>query len=282
MNYEYSNPKLGSIFGYTDHLQNNEKGFSIKKGIIQFLWNRNEKPINLIIDDLSLKLEPNQILTTTYLQKVVFAPDSPPITAFIFNREFYCISDHDNEVSCNGILFFGTQDIPIVSIPDEQIRKFDLLLEVILEEFRTSDNIQGDMLQMLLKRFIIITTRLAKAQLMVKNLSDTQLDTIRQFNVLVDMNYRTKRKVKEYADLLHRSPKTLSNLFAAYNHKSPQQIIHERIVLEAKRMLLYSEKQNQEVAFELGFEDPAYFSRFFKKITGKTPTQFKLSQELIR
>ena len=282
MNYEYSNPKLGSIFGYTDHLQNNEKGFSIKKGIIQFLWNRNEKPINLIIDDLSLKLEPNQILTTTYLQKVVFAPDSPPITAFIFNREFYCISDHDNEVSCNGILFFGTQDIPIVSIPDEQIRKFDLLLEVILEEFRTSDNIQGDMLQMLLKRFIIITTRLAKAQLMVKNLSDTQLDTIRQFNVLVDMNFRTKRKVKEYADLLHRSPKTLSNLFAAYNHKSPQQIIHERIVLEAKRMLLYSEKQNQEVAFELGFEDPAYFSRFFKKITGKTPTQFKLSQELIR
>ncbi|MEM6700950.1 MAG: helix-turn-helix domain-containing protein, partial [Bacteroidota bacterium] len=109
----------------------------------------------------------------------------------------------------------------------------------------------------------------------VKELKDSQVDTIRAFNVLVDINFRTKRKVKDYAELLHKSPKTLSNLFAIYNQKSPQQVIQERIVLEAKRLLIYTDKQTQEIAYDLGFEDPAYFSRYFKKIAESSPSEFK-------
>jgi len=275
MKYEYNNRKLGAIFGYTDSIDKDKTSFSIDAGVIQFLWNRNQVPVQLQVDDLLIELTPNQLLTTTYFHKVVFLNHQLPLTALLFNRAFYCIVDHDEEVSCNGILFFGTQDIPIISIPVEQQRKFDLLMEVILDEFETHDNIQGDMLQMLLKRFIIICTRLAKEQLIIKQLKDTQVDTIREFNVLVDMHFRTKRKVKDYAELLHKSPKTLSNLFATYNHKSPQQIIQERIVLEAKRLLLYTNKQTQEIAYDLGFEDPAYFSRYFKKIATTSPSEFK-------
>lgn len=275
MRYEYSSQKLGSIFGYTDNIQKDNPFFSIDKGVINMLWNRNEFPITLQVDDLSIELAPHQLLTTTYFQKVNYPSSDQPVTAFLFNREFYCIADHDNEVSCNGILFFGTQALPIITIPEEYYRKFQLLLEVIIDEFRTVDNIQGDMLQMLLKRLIIICTRLAKEQLIVKDLNDTQIDTIRQYNVLVDIHFRTKRKVKDYAELLHKSPKTLSNLFATYNQKSPQQIIQERIVLEAKRMILFTDKQSQEIAYDLGFDDPAYFSRYFRKIAGLSPSAFK-------
>lgn len=275
MHYEFADRQLSSVFAYSDYIQKDFAHFSNPKGLIQLLWNRNDQPVELQIDDLQIILAPYQIITVTFFHKVQFPANSLPLTGLAFNRAFYCIADHDDEVGCNGILFFGTQDLPIINIAEEQRRKFDLLLEVILEEYKTKDKIQGDMLQMLLKRFIIICTRLAKEQLIVEKLDDTQVDTIRQFNVMVDLHFREKHKVRDYAALLYKSPKTLSNLFAVYNQKKPQQIIQERVVLEAKRLLQFTDKQNQEIAYELGFDDPAYFSRYFKKIAGVSPTQYK-------
>jgi len=275
MKYTYTDPKLNSIFAITDSLQDDQTTFSKFSGLINMLWNRNEMPVSIYIDDITVVLQPNQLVTTTYYQQVRYPQHEQPLTCLAFNREFYCIVDHDSEVSCNGILFFGTQELPIISIPSDQQRKFDLLWEVVQEEFKTTDTIQGDMLQMLLKRLIIICTRLARTQLIVQELTNNQIDIIRQFNVLVDVHFKTLRKVKDYAALLFKSPKTLSNLFATYNQKTPQQIIQERIVLEAKRLMLFTDKQTQEIAYELGFEDPAYFSRYFKKVAGFSPSDFK-------
>ncbi|MDP5230851.1 MAG: helix-turn-helix domain-containing protein [Cellulophaga sp.] len=275
MKYHFYDNNLDAIFGLTDDIKTDEKAFRNGDSIIRFLWNRNKTSLELSVDGSLISLKPNQILTTTYLHHVSFAATDLPLTSFLFNRAFYCIADHDSEVSCNGILFFGTQSLPIISIPDSQEKKFENLYEIFQDEFSTPDKIQGDMLQMLLKRLIIMCTRLAKEQLLVKELNNDQIDIIRKFNVLVDTNYKTKRKVTEYADLLFKSPKTLSNLFSKYHQKSPQQIILERITLEAKRLMQFTDKQNQEIAFELGFNDAAHFSSFFKKMTKQSPTQFR-------
>ncbi len=277
MRYEYFDRKQGALFGMTDNIHDDEKRFSIAEWTIMFLWNRNDKPVQIQIDDQQIVLPPNHLITTTYLYRVVFLEDQLPITAFTFNREFYCISDHDSEVSCNGILFFGAQDLPLIRIPTKSENKFELLYQVFEEEFRNPDHIQGEMLQMLLKRLIILTTRLAKEQLIVNELDNDQIEIIRKFNFLVDLNFKDKHKVSDYAKMLFKSPKTLSNLFAIYNQKTPQQVIHERLALEAKRLLQYSDKQNQEIAFELGFNDAAYFSRFFRKMTELTPSGFRQS-----
>ncbi len=275
MKYEFHDQKLGSLFAFTDDIRRDENNFKINSGNISILWNRNHKAVEVQVDELTIRLLPNQLMTTTYLQHISFDKTNLSLTAFLFNREFYCISDHDTEVSCNGILFFGTQDLPIVTIPKDQKRKFSNLYDVFQDEFATPDKIQGDMLQMLLKRLIIMCTRLAKEQLIVRDLDNEQINVVRKFNVLVDTHYKTKRKVSDYADLLFKSPKTLSNLFARYKQKSPQQIILERLALEAKRLIHFTDKQNQEIAFELGFNDPAHFSRFFKKMTDFSPTQYR-------
>lgn len=275
MKFEFHDNKIGSLFAFTDDIKTNKNRFSVNKGNITILWNRSEMPTELEVDGLRIQLRPNQLMTTTYLHNITYENTNLPLTAFLFNREFYCIADHDSEVSCNGILFFGTQDLPIITIPKVQERKFNTLYEVFEDEFATPDKIQGDMLQMLLKRLIIICTRLAKEQLIVKKLDNEQIDVVRKFNVLVDTHYKTKRKVSDYAELLFKSPKTLSNLFALYNQKSPQQIILERLALEAKRLIRFTNKQNQEIAYELGFNDPAHFSRFFKKMTNHSPTKYR-------
>jgi len=131
------------------------------------------------------------------------------------------------------------------------------------------------MLRILLKRFIITCTRIARDKLGVGNDNERSFDVIRQFYVMVDNNFKEKRQVRDYAQMLNRSPKTLSNLFSICALPSPLQIIHERVTTEAKRLLLYTDKSAKEIADALRFDDYAVFSRFFKNQTGMSVSEFK-------
>ena len=193
----------------------------------------------------------------------------------------YCIYDHDEEVSCNGIIFFGARRQLIIQLDDEYKKKLELLLQVFIDEFSYNDNIQGDMLVMLLKRLIILCTRIAKKQEGLSGWKEEEVNILRKFNYMVDMNFRELKTVKEYANLLHKSPKTLSNLFSKIGENTPLQIIHERIILEARKLLTYTEKSVNEIAFELGFEEPATFFKMFKKLMNDSPQNFRNTQKLV-
>lgn len=281
MYLEFKENKLNSIFRLTDELHRFDSDHFPQNGLISILWNRSGHDITFHVDNIPITLKPQQITTSTYLQKVSFKGTGEGLVAFMFNREFYCIQDHDSEVSCNGIIFFGTQDLPIITLDEPEAKSLGILYMVFLEEFETRDNIQGEMLQMLLKRLIIKCTRMAKQQLITKELNNSNVEIIRKFNVLVDIHFKTKKQVGDYAEMLNKSPKTLSNYFLLYNKKSPLQIIHERIVLEARRLLIYTDMTSKEIAYELGFEDVTLFNKIFKKVMAFTPSEFKKSQKVI-
>ncbi len=192
-----------------------------------------------------------------------------------FNRYFYCINNHDSEIGCKGVLFFGASQVPIINLNEENIKKFELLWSVFLAELKNKDEMQIEMLQMLLKRFLIIATRIFKDENKIVYVQETKMDVIRNFSFLVEVHYKTKHTVAEYADLMNKPAKSLTNLFANHIEKSPLQIIQDRIFLEAKRILLNSEKSIKETAFELGFEDIQSFSRFFKNKQGVSPKEFR-------
>ncbi|MDF9795082.1 AraC family 4-hydroxyphenylacetate 3-monooxygenase operon regulatory protein [Catalinimonas alkaloidigena] len=275
MLYTYQKQDLGSFFCISTDFSRERIEMQYYRNLIYIFWNRTSEPIHLYLDAVPHSLQPGQLSSCTYLQHISFDKNTGPLTAFAFNREFYCIQDHDHEVSCNGILFFGAQQTPLISLDEQQNYSFNLLYQVFLEEFQTKDNIQGEMLRMLLKRLIIKTTRLAKAQLLHKKTDNKQIDIIRKFNVLVDMHFREKHQVSDYADLLFKSPKTLSNLFAQFHQQTPLEIIHHRIILEAKRLLLYTDKPFKQIAYELGYKEVASFHKLFKRITKQTPQQYR-------
>ncbi|MEE1898271.1 helix-turn-helix domain-containing protein [Flavobacterium rakeshii] len=275
--YRYNDSKSGADFRLISDEAEFDRQFygkDRKDKLLTIAWNRGQDQ-KVVIDGIEYVFPSNAMLCLMVNESFYFSQPQD-ILAWQFNREFYCIVDHDKEVSCVGFLFYGSSERMFITLNDDDQRKIDLLLQVFYDEFTTTDVVQGEMLMVLLKRLIIIVTRLAKQQYISKDdLPDDKLDVIRKFNLLVESHYRTQHQVKYYADQLFKSPKTISNLFALYNHKSPLTVIQERIIIEAKRLLTYTDKSAKEIAGELGFEDAAHFSRFFKKHTTLSPISFR-------
>lgn len=92
-----------------------------------------------------------------------------------------------------------------------------------------------------------------------------------RFRQLVELHYRQHRDLDFYAGALGLTRRTLSRLTAARLGCSPMELIHRRLALEAQRLLRYTNATATQVAGELGFEDPSYFSRFYLRMTGKRP-----------
>ncbi len=244
-----------------------------KEGLLSILWFDTDDN-HLTIDAKEYVFNKNQIICFTGFHNIEITKLGPA-RYLRFNRPFYCILDHDSEVGCKGILFYGSSNLPVLSPKPEDIDILQTVWKMIGIEQQSSDNLQLEMLQMMLKRLLILCTRIYKTQENYDAVDKTQSDIVRDFNFLVEQNFKTKHAVSEYAAMLNKSPKTLSNLFGKISAKSPLQYIQDRIFLEAKRILRYTDKPISEIGDDLGFHDIQSFSRFFKKHAGSSPTEFR-------
>jgi AraC family transcriptional activator of pobA len=231
------------------------------------------------IDGTSHQFETQTILPLMFNQSFTFERPAD-IVAWQFNREFYCVVDHDAEVSCAGFLF-GMGNTVFIRLNPAYQAKLQLMVAIFKQELATQDRIQNEMLVVLLKRLIITITKLARSEYMPgEDHQDQRLSIFRKFNVLVESHFRREHSVAYYANLLHKSPKTLANIFALYSDKTALQLIQGRILLEAKRLLHYTPKSVKEITYELGFEEPAYFCNFFKRHTAVSPIKYRQDKAL--
>jgi AraC-like DNA-binding protein len=209
---------------------------------LKFFWNYGGIPLRMLVDRQEFILDPHHLLSCTYLQRIEIDKEQvlPEVLLLAFNRSFYCIHTNDAEVSCNGFLFFGSNFTPVVSLDDSESSRLGTLVSVLKEEFDIRDQNQEEMLRLLLKRFIIRITRLARQQLVKRKLPEKELELVRHFSVLVEEHFKQYRQVADYAEMMHRSPKTIANIFAQQGEKTPLEIIHNRVALEAKRLLIYT------------------------------------------
>lgn len=240
---------------------------------LSILWFQDDQS-ELKIDGKSKRFYKNEILFLTEFHKIEI--NRIGVIQFIrFNRSFFCIIDHDSEIGCKGVLFFGSSNIPVIQIPKSDLRKFESFWKMFLLESEEQDSFQIEMIRSMLKRYVILCTRIYKDQNNLIHEEETSL--IREFNFLVEQHFRDKHKVTDYATLLNRSPKTLSNIFQKYSSKSPLQFIQNRKILESKRLLGYSDLQIQEIGYQIGYDDVQSFSRFFKKQTGYSPLSYRMN-----
>ncbi len=271
------NTKLKGKLVLTDSYHT-DKALQKEKNLYKFIWVRNGS-ITLEIDHQEVILVPNEVISLSNLQHLEFKSIDGDYLTLLFNSNFYCIYGNDHEVSCSGFLFNGSSHVIRFVLDDAEQKLLNDIADTLSKEFSVSDNLQEEMLRIQLKRFIIQSTRIARRRLNITQEKEYSFEIIRQFFILVDTHYREKKQVQDYADMLHKSPKTLSNIFSACKLPSPLRVIHERVEAEAKRLLLYSNKSSKEIADLLGFEDQSSFSRFFKNMTGQSTVQFRNSSE---
>lgn len=195
-----------------------------------------------------------------------------------YNRDFYCIQIHDKEVACDGLLFNNVFEIPFVELDDSETSLIKSLFQNIRDELKGKDSSAEEMIRTYVKQIIIRATRKWKKQNLDNDtirIPGSELDIFRDFSRHLEIHFREKHNVADYAELLHIAPKTLTHKFKNLKLESPNQFIINRILLEAKRLLFYTDKPVKEIAYDLGYEDPAYFNRLFTNKTGSTPVNFK-------
>lgn len=267
MKYSFCTPLKGRI-AMTSHFHD-DRELQCDKTLYKFIWVLNGS-IEIEVDHVGMHLQANEIVSLTPLHLLHIKRIEGEYLTFLFNSNFYCIFGHDNEVSCNGFLFHGSSDVMKLNLTVLQAAQLENIVNLFQGECGVKDNLQEEMLRITLKHFIITCTRIAREKFNISEEKEKSFDLVRRFYVLVDQNFREKKQVQDYADLLHRSPKTLTNLFASYDLPSPLRVIRERVEAEAKRLLVHTSKSAKEIGELLGFEDQATFSRFFKKMTGES------------
>jgi len=193
-----------------------------------------------------------------------------------FDKEFYCVETHGKEIACNGLLFNNVHRSTGVAVSPEDAPTFNGILQNLIREFENPGNAHREMLETYLRMFMIQTLRLIDIE-EEKTAGETHQKNqmVIDFIALVDKQFRTNHSVSDYAAQLFISPKSLTKKLNALGYPTPTKVIRERIMIEAKRALKYSTENVKEIAFDLGFEDPAYFSRLFAKQEGLTPLEYR-------
>lgn len=155
------------------------------------------------------------------------------------------------------------------------------VLRALVEQMEEENGCVGqfgniDVLKSLLRIFLV------KVQRHGVHLGYEQLDELKpqhrlfiQFRRTVEQEYTRLHTVQEYADVLNTAVRTLNKCVNECAHLSPLAFINERVMLEAKRLVRYSNMMIKEIAFELGFDDPSYFVKLFKRSTGYLPSDFR-------
>jgi AraC family 4-hydroxyphenylacetate 3-monooxygenase operon regulatory protein len=131
----------------------------------------------------------------------------------------------------------------------------------------------------LVRLLLIRIARLSSKRAESIAVNNDDLRLFHRFSDLVEEHYRKHWHLPQYTDHMGVSESRLNQICQRISNRSPKKLIHDRIVQETKRLLTFSNLGINEICFELGFADPAYFSRFFKKHAGLTAQQYRKQQQ---
>lgn len=163
---------------------------------------------------------------------------------------------------------------PYIDCDERGIQYLEQLFTMLKEECDSGeDKCDWDLLGSLTNVFLRYVSRYAIDPRKKCELSDAR---VRRLMELIEQNFKEERKCEFYASKLSLTSKRLNELVKIERGKTVTQLIHSRIMLEASRDLAFSSKTIKTIALELGFEDPAYFSRFYRKQMNESPMEFRL------
>jgi AraC-like DNA-binding protein len=191
-----------------------------------------------------------------------------------------CFTDEFLQLEENRVL----KQLPIIQNPagthELLLSKQDLnfvedVMRKMLAEFKTDSSWRNQMLTSWLRVLVIYLSRLYTEQFSETTITQNYC-LLKSFQSLIGEHYSNQHDVAAYAGQLNITPGHLTEVIKQQSGKTAITHIHERLIVEAKRRLLHTDLSVKQIADELGFEDAAYFNRFFKRLTDATPINYRL------
>ena len=282
MNFSTStliNPLTGNLAFKVFSFNNNSHFDHIQRlNFYSLIWIKDGKG-SVKADFSEYSFSQNMLFAFSTYQPFMFLTDEPIEGVVInFHPDFFCIHKHQQEVACNGVLFNNIYNPPCITIDDNANETFEMLLGQIKTETQNPALAQYELLVSYLKIFLITASRLkTQQQTEIKfDRNETKepfiLENLKNY---IEIHYKTKHSASDYADLLNISSKALAKITKTYFNKTLTELISERIIIEAKRELYLTNKAIKEIAYELGYADEHYFSRFFKNNVDISPQLYR-------
>jgi len=194
----------------------------------------------------------------------------------VFSREFYSLGIQDEDLLMTLPFFNNNTSEPILNLDEEEFAEALDIIEHLRRDYKRDSEIREDVLRSYLHIFLLKCRFFFNKKYLDKDIiKDPAFLKVNKFRELVEKNFRDIHLVKEYADLLNESPAHLNKVVKSITGENASEFIIKRIVLEAKRLLIYTNLSNKEISYKMNYDDPSYFSRLFRKKVGTSPSEFR-------
>jgi AraC family transcriptional regulator, transcriptional activator of pobA len=229
-----------------------------------------------IVDFQTVEIQPNSLLflgkdkVQQFDKNLVYKGK-----ILIFTDEFYCHHTHDKDFLENSILFHDFFDTLCFEV-GEQMSAFRAVCQQIAQEIQQNqDDFQPTLLKNQVHNLLLLAERQKRKEGFREIKKNADFEYLVLFREMLAQDFTYAKKVSQYTEKLCITEKRLQQATKNTLDKTPKQIIDERILLEAKRLLIHKTIPIKEIAYALGFAEPTNFIKYFKKNTQKTPTEFR-------
>jgi len=240
-----------------------------RKDFFEVVWLKNEDPLHGISDPaLGIKGDWIYLIPPYRVHQLNKAGKNGELISF--KRSM--LEEEDKDFLLDLFRIFNVQgEFSCLRLDDASSKELGEIYHIIETEYNRESN-SFVMLKALLKVFLLKLITVKEHEFTNHDIHQKRLY---EFLMLLESNFQTVTNIDFYAGKLGISSKRLNQILKEKLNKTGTQIIHDRIILEAKRKIIHSDVTIKEIAYDLGFTDRPYFSRFFKKQTGETPEEFQ-------
>ncbi|WP_343670424.1 helix-turn-helix transcriptional regulator [Chitinophaga sp.] len=193
-------------------------------------------------------------------------------TGIAFTKEF--LSFQENAALLKLPLIVNPYNGYELEMSDADVTFIEELLQKITAEYQQPGEWQQRMLSAYLTVLLTYLSRLYTEQYKGNDLSSEQI-LLKRFQAKIDESYQQYHEVNDYASMLNISAGHLSDVIKSQSGKPAIKHIHDRLIMEARRLLFHTDQPLKDISFQLGFSDTSYFNRFFKRETGLTPATYR-------
>lgn len=227
------------------------------------------------IDFKRFEVVPNQLffMNDNQVHEWNLSDDVKGFTMF-FKKEFYTVAEPIFSIPHLPFFHNASNEAQMVVFDKNEGEVFEHYFEDILAEFQNGQAHSQAIIKTLLKIMLIKSLRVHQPQYQSSGSSLIHAK-IGQFELLIEQHFGAIKGVKDYAAKMNMTPNYLNAICSKALGKTAGEMIRDRVLLEAKRLLIHSPLSVCEMAYSLGYDDCSYFIRMFKKAVGLTPEQYR-------